>query len=65
MSDYRPLTPAYRREIQESIKRQIEELNTCNNNALVSAQKAGLEALAGLIRTLPDGYPIPQARRGD
>ena len=63
MNEYRPLTPAYRRQIQESIKRQIEELNTCSNNVLVSAQKAGLEALADLIKSLPDGYLIPQSRR--
>ena len=59
MNEYKPLTPIYRSEIQESISSQMQELNTCQNNAFVSAQKVGLTALSNLINALPDGYPIP------
>lgn len=59
MNEYKTLTPSYRAEIQESIKDQMQELNTCQNNAFVSAQKVGLIALSNLINALPDGYPIP------
>lgn len=59
MNEYKPLTPIYRSEIQESISSQMQELNTCQNNAFVSAQKVGLTALLNLINALPDGYPIP------
>jgi hypothetical protein len=63
MNEYKILTPVYRAEIQESIKDQMQELNTCQNNAFVSAQKVGLTALSSLINALPDGYPIPIERR--
>lgn len=64
MSDlYKPLTPTYRAEIQDSIRSQLAELNTCKDNAFVSAQRVGLTALKGLINALPDGYPIPIERR--
>ena len=64
MTDYKPLTPKFRSEILESINSQANELNTCQTNAFVSAQMAGLSALENLIRALPDGYPIP-FERGD
>lgn len=63
MDEYKPLTPMFRNEIQESISSQIQESNTCQNNAFVSAQMAGLSALQNLINALPDGYPIPIERR--
>ncbi len=62
MDEYKPLTPTFRSEIQESISSQIQELNTCQNNAFVSVQKVGLTALSNLISALPDGYPIPIER---
>lgn len=43
---YRTLTPEFRDEINKSINKQFEELNTCSNNALVNAQKCGLQAHA-------------------
>ena len=63
MDEYKPLTPTFRSEIQKSISSQMQELNTCQNNVLVSAQKAGLTALSNLINDLPDGYLIPIERR--
>ena len=59
MTDYKPLTPKFRSEILDSINSQVNELNTCQTNAFVSAQKAGLNALQNLIKALPDGYPMP------
>ena len=59
MNEYKPLTPAFRSEIQKSISSQMQELNTCQDNAFVSVQKVGLTALSNLINALPDGYPIP------
>ena len=63
MTDYKPLTPKLRSEILDSINSQVNELNTCQTNAFVSAQKVGLDALENLIRALPDGYPIPFERK--
>ena len=63
MNEYKPLTPIFRSEIQESISSQMQELNTCKDNAFVSAQKVGLTALSNIINALPDGYPIPIERR--
>lgn len=62
MTDYKPLTPKFRSEILDSINSQVNELNTCQTNAFVSAQMAGLDALQNLIKALPDGYPIPIER---
>lgn len=64
MTDYKPLTPKLRSEILDSINSQVNELNTCQTNAFVSAQMAGFSALESLIRALPDGYPIP-VKEGD
>ena len=63
MTNYKPLTPKFRSEILDSINSQISELNTCQTNAFVSAQKAGLNAFQNLIKALPDGYPIPLKER--
>lgn len=62
MTNYKPLTPKFRSEILDSINSQISELNTCQTNAFVSAQKVGLDALKNLFKALPDGYPIPIER---
>ena len=64
MTDYKPLTPKFRSEILDSINSQVNELNTCQTNAFVSAKMAGLSALQNLIKALPDGYPIP-LKEGD
>ena len=64
MTDYKQLKPKLRSEILDSINSLVSELNTCQTNAFVSAQMAGLSALENLIRALPDGYPIP-FERGD
>lgn len=62
MSYFKPLTPKFRSEILDSINSQVNELNTCQTNAFVSAQMVGLNALENLIKALPDGYPIPIER---
>ena len=62
MTSYKPLTPKFRSEILDSINSQVNELNTCQTNAFVSAQMVGLNALENLIKALPDGYPIPFER---
>ena len=64
MTNYKPLTPKFRSEILDGINSQVSELNTCQENAFVLAQKVGLDALQNLIKALPDGYPIP-LKEGD
>lgn len=59
MTNYKPLTPKFRSEILDSINSQVSELNACQENVFVSAQRVGLDALQNLIKALPDGYPIP------
>lgn len=65
MTNYKPLTPKLRNDILDSINSQINDLNTCQPTAFVSAQKVGLDALKNLFRALPDGYPIPFERTGE
>lgn len=62
MSYYKPLTPKFRSDILDSINSQVSELNACQENVFVSAQRVGLDALQNLIKALPDGYPIPIER---
>ena len=64
MSNYKPLTPKFRSDILDSINSQVIELNACQENVFVSAQRVGLDALQNLIKALPDGYPIP-LKEGD
>lgn len=62
MTYYRPLTPEFRRKTLDRIMTQMQELDTCQPTAFVTAQKVGLAALENLFRALPDGYPIPFER---
>ena len=55
----KPLTPTLRRQINESIERQMVELSECQNTAFISALKTGLKATKAFIHGLPDGFPIP------
>ena len=64
VSNYKPLTPKFRSDILDSINSQVSELNACQENVFVSAQRVGLDALQNLIKALPDGYPIPH-KEGD
>ena len=64
MTNYKPLTPQFRSDILDGINSQVSELNTCQENAFVLAQKVGLNALQNLIKALPDGYPMP-VKKGD
>ena len=65
MTSYKPLTPKFRSEIMDSINSQVSELNTCQENAFVLAQRVGLDVLQNLIKALPDGYPMPIERNDE
>lgn len=62
-NSYKTLTPEFRREINNSIDDNMRQLNTCQENVFVSAQRIGLDCLQKIINTLPDGYPIPMERK--
>lgn len=63
MQEYKPLTPSFRQDINAGFDEQINELRTCEPNALVTVQIAALETYRKLINGLPDGYPVPVNRR--
>lgn len=63
MTEYKPLTPSFRQDINDGFDKQITELKECKPNALVSMQIEVLNAYKRLINGLPDGYPIPLADR--
>lgn len=63
MSDYKPLTPKFRKEILDSINEHVAELNECENNAFKSYYQTGYCVLRSIIEGLPDGYPIPLKER--
>ena len=59
----KPLTPQFRSDILESFNKQLEELDSCGNNSYVALQKNTINQFKKLIKSLPDGYPIPVERR--
>lgn len=46
---YKPLTPKFREEINDSINSQLAELDTCERNAFVSTQEITLNVIKNLI----------------
>ena len=63
MSEFcKPLTPEFRKQINDSISKNIAELKTCESNAFVRTQICGYQAMRGLINSLPDGYLIPMKK---
>lgn len=62
MNYIKPLTPTFRRQIEESIEKQLMELSECQNTSYVSALRTGLKATKTLIHGLPDGFPIPMEK---
>ena len=63
MTEYKPLTPSFRRDININFDKQISDLQTCKPNALVNTQIEALQMYKRLINGLPDGYPMPLADR--
>ena len=59
---YKPLTPDMRKQIDNSISKNIAELKTCEPNAFVNVQICGYQALRGLFNALPDGYLMPMKK---
>ena len=63
MTEYKPLTPDFRRDINNGFDKQITELQTCQSNGLVNVQIEALRMYQRIINKLPDGYPMPLADR--
>lgn len=63
MTEYKPLTPNFRQEINAGFDECISELRECKPNPLVNAQIAAVETYRRIINGLPDGYPMPLAER--
>lgn len=59
---YKPLTPDLRKQINDSISKNIEELKTCEQNNLVKAKIYSHLAFKRIINSLPDGYLIPMKK---
>lgn len=58
MTEYKPLTPFLRQEINTSINDTIRDLKACNS-PITNVQAKGLEMAQRYINGLPDGFPIP------
>lgn len=63
MTEYKPLTPNFRQDIDIGLDKQIADLQTCEPNVLVNVQIEALRMYKRLINELPDGYPMPLADR--
>lgn len=61
---YKMLTPAFRRQILESLDRRLRDLDACQENALVAVQRLGIYSYKALFQALPDGYPVPIITKG-
>lgn len=62
-TEWKPLTPELRAQINGSIEKKYSELATCEVNAFTTAWKIQCMALKRIINGLPDGYLIPFERR--
>ena len=62
-TEYVPLTPNIRADVNNSIDQHIAELNACEDTPWVNMGRCANEALRNLINALPDGYPLPVTRR--
>ena len=62
MTEYEPLTPSLRQDINIAFDKQIADLQTCQPCVLVNMQIKGLQMGKKIINALPDGYPIPLKR---
>lgn len=60
---YRPMTPSFRNEINRSLDIQMNELNTCEDNAFVSMAKMQINATRIVMNALPNGYMIPMEKQ--
>lgn len=59
MTEFKPLTPSFRQEINIGFDKTISELQSCEPNGLVNAQIEGLRMAQRFIDKLPDGYLMP------
>lgn len=59
MTEYKPLTPSLRQDIDIAFDKQIADLQTCKPSALVNVQIEGLKMWKRIIDGMPDGYPMP------
>ena len=64
MTIYKPMTPKLRNEINYAYKKQMDELDTCENNEYVQLLKSTYSLQLKLLNSLPDGYLIPFTERG-
>ena len=48
----KPLTPQFRSDILESLNKQLEELDSCENNSYVALQKKSRKLLNDLLKCL-------------
>ena len=56
---YRPITPEFREDLNNSIMGEIEKLQSCQQTSFTEAYISGYTALYGLINILPNGFPLP------
>ena len=60
MADYyKPLTPEFRRQINESIAKGRQEIGTCKPTAYTEMYNLAYTSLETLVNNLPDGFPMP------
>lgn len=60
MADYyKPLTPEFRKQINDSISKGRQEISTCNHNAYTAIYNLAYTTLETIVNALPDGYPMP------
>ena len=59
MTVYKPMTPRLRDQIDEAYRKQMAELDECENTPYVQFLKSLYGIQRNFLSQLPDGYLIP------
>ena len=59
MTVYKPMTPKLRNQIDDAYKKQMAELDECENTQYVQMLRNLYGVQMNFLQSLPDGYLIP------
>lgn len=67
MTVYKPMTPRLRKQIDRAYRKQMQELDECENTPYVHMLRTLYGVQRNFLQNLPDGYLIPftdESKRG-
>ena len=59
MTVYKPMTPRLRDQIDDAYRKQMQELEECENTPYVMFLRNAYEIQKNFLQSIPDGYLLP------